>query len=337
MTDALEFVMGALFSRWSGIPSHNLPPIAALFKKRLVFVTGKGGVGKTTVALALGLAAARRGLRTIVCEVAHQERFSRLLGREGVGYEETEIAENLNAISLDQQHTLEEWVTYQLPSKTLAGMLYRNGIFQHLTSAAPGIKELVTIGKIWELTLDDRKVRKGHRYDVVIVDAAATGHGVGFLQTPRTFAGIARVGPMHQQARTLDAFVTDPKRTGVAIVAIPEEMPVNETASLERDLTEEVGVPVDRIFLNGLYPERFSADEVERLEDVIGPRGTANGDAPVRAACRSAVRQARRAAAQRAQLARLQRLTSAPLTTLPFLFDPELGVEQVAELSEAIA
>ena len=77
-------------------------------------------MGKTTVALALGLAAARRGLRTIVCEVAHQERFSRLMGREGVGYEETEIADNLNAISLDQQHTLEEWVTYQLPSKTLA-------------------------------------------------------------------------------------------------------------------------------------------------------------------------------------------------------------------------
>ena len=119
---------------------------------RILLFTGKGGVGKTTVALALGLTAARRGLRTIVCEVAHQERFSRLMGREGVGYEETEVADNLNAISLDQQHTLEEWVTYQLPSRTLAGVLYRSGIFQHLTSAAPGIKELVTIGKIWELS-----------------------------------------------------------------------------------------------------------------------------------------------------------------------------------------
>ena len=136
-------------------------------------------MGKTTVALALGLAAARRGLRTIVCEVAHQERFSRLMGREGVGYEETEIADHLNAISLDQQHTLEEWVTYQLPSKTLAGLLYRNGIFQHLTSAAPGIKELVTIGKIWELAQLHRKSKDARPYDFVVVDSPATGHGLG--------------------------------------------------------------------------------------------------------------------------------------------------------------
>jgi anion-transporting ArsA/GET3 family ATPase len=218
--------MAALFSRWRAIPSHNLPPISGLFKKRLVFVAGKGGVGKTTVALALGLAAARRGLRTIVCEVAHQERFSRLMGREGVGYEETEIADKLNAISLDQQHTLEEWVTYQLPSKTLAGMLYRSGIFQHLTSAAPGIKELVTIGKIWELAQLHRKTKDARPYDYVVVDSPATGHGLGMLRAPRTFADIARVGPIRHQADRIHDFIVSEK-TGVLAVALPEEMPVN--------------------------------------------------------------------------------------------------------------
>ena len=220
--------MAALFSRWRAIPSHNLPPISALFKKRLVFVSGKGGVGKTTVALALGFAAARRGLRTIVCEVAHQERFSRLMGREGVGYEETEIADNLNAISLDQQHTLEEWVSYQLPSKTLASMLYRSGIFQHLTSAAPGIKELVTIGKIWELAQLHRKTKDARPYDFVVVDSPATGHGLGMLRAPRTFGDIARVGPIRHQADRIHEFIVSDK-TGVVAVALPEEMPVNET------------------------------------------------------------------------------------------------------------
>src|SRR6185503_2072114 len=206
MTFALEFVMAALFSRYRANPSHNLRPISGLFEKRLVFVTGKGGVGKTTVALALGLAAARRGLRTIVCEVAHQERFSRLMGREGVGYEETEIGENLNAISLDQQHTLEEWVSYQLPSKTLASLLYKNRIFQHLTSAAPGIKELVTIGKIWELAQLDRKTPRARPYDFVVVDSPASGHGLGMLKAPRTFAEIARVGPVRHQADRIHDF-----------------------------------------------------------------------------------------------------------------------------------
>jgi anion-transporting ArsA/GET3 family ATPase len=311
--------------------------VSGLFDKRLVIVTGKGGVGKSTVSLALALAAARAGKRTILCEVAAQEHLSKVFHRAEVGFHEVEMADNLWGISIDPDESMREYVLLQLKVKAMRDLLFRSRIFTYLAAATPGLKELVTIGKIWELTLDDRKVRKGHRYDLVIVDAPATGHGVGFLQTPRTFAGIARVGPMHQQAKTLDAFVTNPKKTGVAIVATPEEMPVNETASLEHDLREKVGVPVDRIFLNGLYPERFSAEETNRLTEVAAANGAGDGEPAVRVACRSAVRQARRAAAQREQLARLDELTSAPVTALPFLFDPELGVEQVAGLSEAIA
>ena len=232
-------------------------------------MTGKGGVGKTTVALALGLAAARRGLRTIVCEVAHQERFSRLMGREGVGYEETEIAEHLNAISLDQQHTLEEWVTYQLPSRTLAGLLYRNGVFQHLTSAAPGIKELVTIGKIWELAQLHRKSKDGRPYDFVVVDSPATGHGLGMLRAPRTFGDIARVGPVRHQADAIDKFIVS-KKTGVLAVALPEEMPVNETLEYADDLEQFRG-PLDAVVVNGLYPARFTEEEISSLNGHDGP------------------------------------------------------------------
>src|SRR4029078_2172703 len=153
-----------------------------------------------------------------------------------------------------------------------------------------GLKELVTIGKIWELALDDRKARGAHRYDQVIVDAPATGHGVGFLQTPRTFANIAKVGPIRQQAETLDAFIRDGERTGIAVVALPEEMPVNETTMLERDLATEVGVQVDRMFCNGLSPERFDEPETDRIVAAI-PEATG---AP-RAACRAALTESRRA------------------------------------------
>jgi anion-transporting ArsA/GET3 family ATPase len=308
-----------------------------LLDKRLVIVTGKGGVGKSTVALALALAAARSGKRTILCEVAAQEHLSKVFHRAEVGFHEVEMADNLWGISIDPDESMREYVLLQLKVKAMRDLLFRSRIFTYLAAATPGLKELVTIGKIWELALDDRKVRKGHSYDLVIVDAPATGHGVGFLQTPRTFAGIARMGPMHQQAKALDKFITDTERTGVAIVALPEEMPVNETASLERDLTVEVGVDVDRIFLNGLYPERFEPAEVARLEVLAGAAAAGNGDAPVRAASRSAIREARRADSQRRQLARLEELTEAPITTLPFLFQPELGVDEILELSEAVA
>ncbi len=315
--------MGACFSRWSGIPSHNLRPIAALLTKRLVFVAGKGGVGKTTVALALGLAAARQGLRTIVCEVAHQERFSRLMGREGVGYEETEIADNLNAISLDQQHTLEEWITYQLPSKTLAGMLYRNGIFQHLTSAAPGIKELVTIGKIWELSQLHRKTKDARPYDFVVVDSPATGHGLGMLRAPRTFAEIARVGPVRHQADRIHEFILSDK-TGVLAVALPEEMPVNETLEYRDELISFRG-DVDAIVMNALYPRRFTDEEIATLNGHPGP------------AVRAAISEHRRYVAQQEELERLRDgVDGVPVTSLPFLFTPDLGLDEVTQLSHEL-
>ncbi|MFI5122387.1 MAG: ArsA family ATPase [Vicinamibacteria bacterium] len=306
--------------------------VPSLLDKRLVFVTGKGGVGKSTVSLALALAGARAGKRTILCEVASQEHLSQVFHRGQVGFHEVEMDENLWAISIDPDESMREYVLLQLKVKAMRDLLFRSRIFTYLAAATPGLKELVTIGKIWELALDDRKARGGRRYDLVIVDAPATGHGVGFLQTPRTFANVARVGPIRQQAETLDGFIRDRKRTGIVVVALPEEMPVNETASLERDLASEVGVQVDRIFCNGLYPERFSEPEVERIA-AVAPRT----EALARAACRAAITESRRARAQREQLARLEENCEAPVSTLPFLFSPDLGVDEIGALAEGVA
>ncbi|MGH2986316.1 MAG: ArsA family ATPase, partial [Solirubrobacterales bacterium] len=286
-------------------------------------------VGKSTVALALALAAARQGKRTILCEVSAQEHLSRVFHRAEVGFHEVEMAENLWAISIDPDESMREYVLLQLKVRAMRDLLFRSRIFGYLAAATPGLKELVTIGKIWELALEDRKVKSGRSYDQVIVDAPATGHGVGFLQTPRTFANVARVGPIRQQAETLDRFIRNPKRTGIAVVALPEEMPVNETAKLERDLKSEVGVAVNRIFCNGLYPERFDEDETDSLAELAAER-----DGAVRVACRAAISESRRARAEREQLARLEELTEAPVTTLPFLFEPELGVDEIGALAE---
>jgi anion-transporting ArsA/GET3 family ATPase len=306
--------------------------IRDLLNKRLLFVTGKGGVGKTSISLALGMRAASEGKRVIVCEVASQERASRIFNRGEVGFHEVEMAENLWAISIDPDDSMREYVLLQLKVRAMRDLLFKSRIFTYLAAATPGLRELVTIGKIWEIAQPDRKVADARSYDLVVVDAPATGHGVGFLQTPRTFANIARVGPIHSQAKRLDEMVTDHEQTGVVIVSLPEEMPVNESAGLEAELLDEIGIAVDRVYMNGLYPERFSESEVERLR-----AAEAGGEGVARAAIRAAVSEAGRAASHREQLQRLRELCRTEVHTLPFLFEPQLGMDELALLAKELA
>src|SRR3954469_24378092 len=165
---------------------------APLLERTLLYVTGKGGVGKTTVAAALGIAAARTGRRTIVCEVAEQDRMSRAFARHGVRPEqEVQLSEGLWAITIDPQAALEEWLGKQLGGGTAGRILGHSHAFHYFVAAAPGAKELITIAKVWELAQTQRWNRGNRAYDLVVVDAPASGHGIAMLTTPRTFAEIA--------------------------------------------------------------------------------------------------------------------------------------------------
>jgi anion-transporting ArsA/GET3 family ATPase len=299
--------------------------------KRLVLVTGKGGVGRTTVATALGLAAARRGRRTLVCEVAAQERVSSAFERAGVGYEETELAERLFAISIDPERAQEEYLRDQIPSRTLYRILVENRVFSHLAAATPGLRELVTLGKVWELAQLERRDARNSPYDLVVLDAPATGHGLGMLAAARTFRDAARVGPIARRADVIHTFVTDPERTGVVAVALPEEMPVNETIELRDRLRDELGLAIDAAVVNGVRPQRFDAADAERLAAAEG----AAGDATLRAAVRASLAEHRRTRGQQAQVRRLRRALR-EVVALPFLFEPELGRDDVERLSREL-
>jgi anion-transporting ATPase len=298
--------------------------VGGLLDKRLVVVTGKGGVGKTTVAAALGLLAARRGRRTVVCEVAQQERLSALFGVREVGHREPELAPGLFALSVEPERAMHEWLRYQLHSGALAGLLGHSRLFSYLTAAAPGVSELVTMGKVWDLAQPQRRTR-GARYDTVIMDAPATGHALALMRAPRTYANVARVGPVGRQASQIDVFLRDDSSTGVLSVALPEEMPVNETVDLERRLGDELGVGVDRIVANAMLPQRFSAAELRRLEPLR--------DNP---AVQAALTEHHRAEAQQEELARLRAEARAPVTTLPYLFEPEPGRRELELLSDRL-
>jgi anion-transporting ArsA/GET3 family ATPase len=294
-------------------------------------VTGKGGTGKTTVAAAIGLAAVRAGKRVLVCEVAEQERIGEAFGVGEVGYSETELAPGLFAFSVDPRQAREEWVRYRLPSRTLAGFLNGSRLFGYLAAAAPGLAELVTIGKVWELAQLERKQKGATPYDLVVVDSPATGHGLAMLRAPSTIGDIARVGPIHNQAYAIHNFISDARNTGTIAVALPEEMPVSETLDLEERLRGEMAMELGAVVVNGLYPERFSREEGQRIEALDG-----RGSAAARSALAAAILEHERARAQRSQLRKLRRGAEAPVLTLPYLFEPELGTDELEQLSREL-
>jgi len=261
--------------------------------------------------------------------VAEQDRVSRAFAREGVRREqEVELADNLWAISIDPTAALQEWLGRQLGGPALK-LITGSSAFQHFVAAAPGAKELITIAKVWELAQLERWDAHNRTYDLVIVDAPASGHGLAMLTAPSTFGEIARVGPIRRQAHKVRDMLADARRTGYVAVALPEEMPVNETLELGARLRHAVGVGLDTIIVNGLYPDRFSGKEAETLR-----AAARNGLEPeAAAAVRAALAEHERARTQRSHLRRLKREAEAPVHTLPFLFDAEIGLDEYATLA----
>ncbi len=303
--------------------------MTGLLHRRLVYVTGKGGVGRSTVAAALGLVAAEAGRRTIVCEVAEQAREAPHPGVRAPGTEER-LADRLWATTVDPQLALEEWLATQIGSRRLVRPLAASNAFQYFVAAAPGAKELVTITKAWELAQAERWDARAAGYDLVIVDAAASGHGLGMLSTPRTFGDIARVGPIAAQSARVEAFLADPDSTGYVAVALPEEMPVNETLELEAALARETGAALDLVVANRVLRAPFTAPERRAVAAARAPSPDAA------AALRAGLALERRAAGQQRQVARLRRGTHAPVITLPYLVRQETARGRVEALAAVL-
>ena len=229
---------------------------SGLLERRLLFVTGKGGVGKTAIAAALGQLAASHGARTLLCEVDAKGNLAGAFETGPTAFKEREIAPGLWAMSMDTEASLKEYLSLHLrvPLLSRLGPLART--FDFVANAAPGVKEILVVGKLCY------EVREGH-YDLVVVDAPASGHIVGQLAAPQAMRDLVQVGKVRDQTSWMLDILADPTQTGVVIVATPEEMPVIETLELTARLRDETVVDVAAVVVNRVLPELFTRSEEE--------------------------------------------------------------------------
>ncbi|MBX7069589.1 MAG: ArsA family ATPase [Microthrixaceae bacterium] len=317
-----------------------MEPRPHLLDRRLLFVTGKGGVGKSTIASSLALLAANEGKRTLVCEVDAKGNLADFYGTKPLRFEPTEVQAGLFAMSMDTEESLREYLRLQLHVPLIARLGPLARTFDFVATAAPGVKEILTVGKL------AYEVRE-RNYDLVVVDASATGHVVGQLASPVAMKELVSVGIVRQQTEWMLNILTDPDQTGVVVVATPEEMPVNETIELIGRLDSETDIDVAAVIANRVLPELFNRDEEaafdlldadtgrSALADLVGAEsGTASGI--VLDAARLAVELRRSRAVHLHNLA--DRLPeSVPLINVPYLFTRSHGIRTTRQVADRLA
>lgn len=313
-------------------------PSAALDDRRFLFVTGKGGVGKTTVTAALALSLAARGKRVLVAMCGAHERLSSILGTPPIGHDMQEVRDGLWATKIRPERAMEEYGQLIIRVRAVTRLVFDNDITQALFRAIPGIYSWAMLGKAWyhstEVQEDGSPV-----YDTVLFDAPSTGHGLDMLRIPKVILAVAPPGVLRRDAERAWQMLRDPAYCGVVVVSWPEELPVSETLELVEALRNELGLPLRRLVVNGTLPALFSAEQraklLSRAELLDVGRAAHHGSAGERAVA-AAARRASREQLQQQSLERLRRAVGMPLTTLPFLMEGATTPEAAELLSRAL-
>jgi len=310
--------------------------VVDLLDRRLLFVTGKGGVGKTTISAALAWLAAERGKKTLVCEVDAKGDLADFYETAPTRFEEREVAPRLWAMSMDTEASLKQYLSLQLKIPLVARIGPLAQMFNFVASAAPGVREIVTIGKLcWE-------VRERH-YDLVVVDASAAGHIVGQLAAPQAINQLVQVGLVRQQTGWMLDILGDAATTGLVIVATPAEMPVNETLELIDRVRDETNVVLAGVVVNRVLPELFGRAEEEVFERLERPESReplekrlGGSLAPLVEAARLTVT-TRRSRAEHLEHLRAEVDPAVPMLYMPYLFFRATGLRATHQIADALS
>ncbi len=306
------------------------PLMSTLADKRFVLVTGKGGVGKTTRCAAEALALAAKGKRVLVAMCNAKERLSGMLGSAPIGPTVSAVETNVWAVNMLPEKALEEYGVLVLRSRALYKTLFDNAYVRTFLRAVPGMQEWAMLGKAWWHTTE-RRPDGSFKYDVVILDAPATGHGLDMIRVPKVIIDVVPPGLLRRDAERAWALFQDGTTSAIVLVTLPEEMPTTETIELAAAL-RELGLPIGRVVVNAVLPPLFSRDERATLEGMPAFDLVTAGDAALAAARDRAARER----LQAESMGRLSRELPISPSFLPLLLEDPAAPDSIRQLAKRV-
>ncbi|RJO66719.1 MAG: ATPase [Myxococcales bacterium] len=306
-----------------------------ILDKRLLIVMGKGGVGKSLAAAALAKLALKRGKTVLLVQINTKDKIAGYLGCEAADETLKEVMPGLFAVNIRPESAMKEYALLQVRLELIYKLVFENRAVRYFLRAVPALNDLVVMGKIFYHVAQTDEASDRPRYDLVIVDAPPTGHGLFLLRLPQVMSSVVSTGPIHREALAMLERLRDPDHTAINLVAIPEEMPVSETAEMYETIHRDYRMPLGALFVNAVFPRLFEPDDEGRLERL----GRLLKDDPEAG---ELMRVARTATARRQMSERfireLTRRVPLPQVQIPYFFTDrfdEATTERVATIIEA--
>jgi anion-transporting ArsA/GET3 family ATPase len=303
--------------------------------RQIHFVTGKGGVGKSFVACALARRFLASGDRVLLAQVHARDSHAGLLGIHSVDSEVRDVGGGLWVVNLQPAQAMKEYALMTLKVEALYRAVFENRVTKRFLRFMPSLDELVMMGKLWFHAQEQREARDGGlpRFDRIVVDCPSTGHALKLFSVARVITETLHVGPMVEKTRQMAAVFSNPARSAVHLVTLPEELPVNETLELVARLRKEKTVAVGHLLVNGMTPRLFDDTRAASLLHLMAQAPTLSADLAAIVAIGR-----RRRLREELEAQERERLVGCghPLVDIPVLQHSPLGLVQVDRVAKLL-